>query len=333
MTEQTLCEQLGATVQPTSKIVPQILEELTDEKEQRLLMAAAPPATVEELAERTGLDPDAVEKMVDPLFIKGLLFKSKKKDAIRYYRFRNLMQLHDATGVTIGAPQKVLDLWKEHTKTEWIEWVNQLESAIPRPVLRVIPVNQSVEQTSQVLAFEDLKELVDDAKTLATTKCSCRAIDGACGLPIDVCIQVDRAAEYAIERGTGRELTKPETMEMLKQCAEDGLVAVSENKRGLGMVICNCCGDCCINWTSLKQGSRKFAAPSRYRATITDDDCNGCEVCIDRCYFDALAMDGEGDLAVVNDENCMGCGLCQVVCPTDAIGMDLTRDEEFVPAA
>ena len=271
--------------------------------------------------------------MVDPLFIKGLLFKSKKKDAIRYYRFRNLMQLHDATGVTIGAPKKMLDLWKEHTKTEWIDWVNQLESAIPRPVLRVIPVNQSVEQTSQVLAFEDLKELVDDAKTLATTKCSCRAIDGACGLPIDVCIQVDRAAEYAIERGTGRELTKPETMEILKKCAEDGLVAVSENKRGLGMVICNCCGDCCINWTSLKQGSRKFAAPSRYRATITDDDCNGCEVCIDRCYFDALAMDGEGDLAVVNDENCMGCGLCQVVCPTDAIGMDLTRDEEFVPAA
>ena len=333
MTEKTRCEELGATVQPTSKIVPQILEELTDENEQMLLLAAAPPATVRELAERTGLDLDVVEKMVDPLFTKGLLFKSKKQEATRYYRFRNLMQLHDATGVTIDAPRKVLDLWKEHTETEWIEWVNQLEDAVPRPVLRVIPVNESIEQTSQVLAFEDLKELVDGAKTLAVTKCSCRAIDGACGLPIDVCIQIDRAAEYAIERKTGRELTKPETMDMLKQCAEDGLVAVSENKRSLGMVICNCCGDCCINWTSLKQGSRKFAAPSRYRATITDDDCNSCELCIERCYFDALAMDGDSGLAVVNEENCMGCGLCQVVCPTEAIEMDLARSEDFVPAA
>jgi ferredoxin/DNA-binding transcriptional ArsR family regulator len=333
MTEQTRCEQLGATVQPTSKIVPQILEELTDEKEQMLLLAAAPPATVEELAERSGLDQGTVEQLIDPLFTKGLIFKSKKKDATRYYRFRNLMQLHDATGVAIDAPRKVLDLWKEHTQTEWIEWVNQLESAIPRPVLRVIPVNESIEQTSQVMAFEDLRELVEDAKTLAVTKCSCRAIDGACGLPIDVCIQVDRAAEYAIERGTGRELTKPETMQMLKQCAEDGLVAVSENRRGLGMVICNCCGDCCINWTSLKHGSRKFAAPSRYRAAIAEEDCNGCEVCIDRCYFDALAMDGESDLALVDEANCMGCGLCQVVCPTEAITMELTRDEDFVPAA
>jgi hypothetical protein len=61
MTEKTLCEQLGAAVQPTSKIVPQILEELTDEKQQMLLLAAAPPATVEELAEKTGLDPDAID--------------------------------------------------------------------------------------------------------------------------------------------------------------------------------------------------------------------------------------------------------------------------------
>jgi heterodisulfide reductase subunit A-like polyferredoxin len=99
------------------------------------------------------------------------------------------------------------------------------------------------------------------------------------------------------------------------------------------MVICNCCGDCCINWTSLKHGSRKFAAPSRYRATVTADECNGCEVCIDRCYFDALAMDDDGDLAVIDEENCMGCGLCQVVCPTEAISMELTRDEAFVPAA
>jgi Pyruvate/2-oxoacid:ferredoxin oxidoreductase delta subunit/predicted transcriptional regulator len=333
MTETSTSEQLAAAVgAPDSKIIPAIFEALTDENEARLLLAAAPPATVAELSEKTGMEAEEIEKMIDPLFRKGLLFKSKKADAIRYYRPRHLLQLHDATGVAVDIPQKVFDLWKEHTQTEWIEYVKKIEETLPRPVLRVIPVNTSVESSSQILAFEDLKELVDGAKNLAVTRCSCRAIDGDCGLPIDVCIQVDKAADYAIERGSGRQLTKQETMEMLKKCEEEGLVHVADNRRSLGLVICNCCGDCCINWTSLKYGSNKFAAPSRFRALVEAEECNSCELCLDRCYFEALSMDDDSGLAVIDDENCMGCGLCQVICPTDAISMELVRPEEFVPA-
>ena len=36
--------------------------------------------------------------MIDPLFKKGLLFKSKKPDGTRYYRVRNVLQMHDSTG-------------------------------------------------------------------------------------------------------------------------------------------------------------------------------------------------------------------------------------------
>jgi Pyruvate/2-oxoacid:ferredoxin oxidoreductase delta subunit/predicted transcriptional regulator len=333
MAEKTACEQLAAAVgAPDSKIIPAIFEALTDEREAQLLLAASPPATVAELSEKTGIESEEIERMIDPLFEKGLIFKSKKPEGVRYYRPRHLMQLHDATGVAVNIPQKVLDLWKEHTRTEWIDYVKKLEESLPRPVLRVIPVNVSVEPSSQVLAFEDMKQLVDDARNLAVTRCSCRAIDGACGMPIDVCIQVDKAADYAIERGSGRQLTKQEAMEILEMCEQEGLVHVADNRRSLGMVICNCCGDCCINWTSLKYGANKFAAPSRFRATVAADECNACELCLDRCYFDALAVDDDSGVAVVDQENCMGCGLCAVVCPTDAISMELARPEDFVPA-
>ena len=100
----------------------------------------------------------------------------------------------------------------------------------------------------------------------------------------------------------------------------------------LGTVICNCCGDCCINWTSLKHGSNKFAAPSRFRAAVEVDECNSCELCLDRCYFEAMSTDDDSGVVVIDQENCMGCGLCQVVCPTDAIHMELVRSEDFVPA-
>jgi NAD-dependent dihydropyrimidine dehydrogenase PreA subunit len=270
--------------------------------------------------------------MMDPLFRKGLLFKSKKKDTTRYYRPRHLMQLHDATAVANDASPRMLDLWKQFMATEWDHFTRKLEELIPDSVLRVIPINASIDTNSQVLAFEDVREIVAGSRCLAVTRCSCRVIDGACGKPLEVCLQIDKAADYAIERGTGREVTKEEALSMLKMCAEEGLVHVSENKRASGTVICNCCADCCMNWTSIKTGLGKFCAPSRFRASVDPEACNGCEECLDVCFFDSIGMDGKGDVAAVSDEKCMGCGLCRAACPTDAISMEVARPEGFVPA-
>ena len=195
----------------------------------------------------------------------------------------------------------------------------------------MIPVNVTVDFNTQVLAFEDVNELVKQARTIAVTRCSCRAIDGACGKPLEVCMQLDKAADYAIERGTGRSLTEDEALEMLRMCEEEGLVHAAGNASS-SHVICNCCRDCCINWTSPGQVLEKFAAPSRFRASVEEECCTGCELCVDRCYFDAMHMHEDGVLAAVTHENCVGCGLCQVVCATDAILMQEVRPREFVPA-
>ena len=96
-------------------------------------------------------------------------------------------------------------------------------------------------------------------------------------------------------------------------------------------MICNCCNDCCINWPSVRTDLGKFAAPSRYQAWVDPEECIGCELCLERCYFNAMSMEEDEELAAVAAENCMGCGLCQVVCPTDAILMREVRPEEFVP--
>jgi Pyruvate/2-oxoacid:ferredoxin oxidoreductase delta subunit/predicted transcriptional regulator len=333
MTEKTLWEQLSEQLgAPDSKRMPAILQTLADENEAKLLLAAAPPATLADLSEKTGLDASEIEEMIDPLFRKGLLFKSKKPGSTRYYRVRQLLQLHDSTAVMNDPPRKMLDLWKEYMENEWDEATKKIEEMIPNPVLRVIPVNLSIDMNTQVLVFDDVKSLIDRARKVAVTRCSCRVIDGACGKELEVCIQLDRAADYAIERETGRELSKDEAIEMLERCEEEGLVHVSENKRALGHVICNCCTDCCLNWRSLRYGLGKFIAPSRYRAAVDSEECTGCAECVDRCFFEAMSMETEDGSATVNDEKCMGCGVCQVVCRPFAISMATVRPEEFVPA-
>jgi Pyruvate/2-oxoacid:ferredoxin oxidoreductase delta subunit/predicted transcriptional regulator len=332
MAEKTINEQLAEQVGAgDSKIIAAIFGTLTDENEAKLLLAAAPPATVEELSGKTGIPASDVERMIDPLFRKGLLFKSKKKDATRYYRVRHLLQMHDATAVAIDPSQEMLDLWKQYMVEEWTDFSRKFEEKLPSSVMRVVPVNVSIDLNTQILAFDDVKNLIDGASNLAVTRCSCRANDGACGKDLDVCIQVDRAADYAIERGTGKQISKEETIELLRKCEEEGLVHVAENKKALGHVICNCCSDCCINWPSVRPEMGAFVAPSRYKAWVDPEECIGCDLCLERCYFNALSMEEEEELAVVDAENCMGCGLCQVVCPTDAILMQEARPEEFVP--
>jgi ferredoxin len=144
-------------------------------------------------------------------------------------------------------------------------------------------------------------------------------------------VQLNRAADYAIERGTGRKLGKDEALEMMKMCEEEGLVHVSNNQRSPGHVICNCCSDCCLNWPSVRTGLGKFVVPSRFQAFVDPEACVSCETCLDRCYFDAISMDGEGETALVDPEKCMGCGLCLVTCPEEAINLKEVRPADFVP--
>jgi Fe-S-cluster-containing hydrogenase component 2/DNA-binding transcriptional ArsR family regulator len=330
--EATLYQQLAACIGAAdSSIIPKVFQLLADDEEARLLMAASPPATVEQLAERTGFSAERIGELVGPLFQKGLLFVNRKGETTRYYRVRHVPQLHDATAVWEGASRELLDLWKDYQKKEWLDYARKIEAFVPHPPVRVIPVDVSLEPQSHILAFEDVKSIVESARNLAVTKCSCRVIDGACGKPLDVCIQVNRAADYAIERGTGRPLGKEEAIQLLRKCEEEGLVHVADNRQEVDHVICNCCSDCCLNWPSVRAGSRGFVVPSRFGAEVDASLCTACELCLERCYFDAIRMEGEGETAQVDPEKCMGCGLCAVTCPGEAIRLRELRAVDSVP--
>jgi ferredoxin len=146
-------------------------------------------------------------------------------------------------------------------------------------------------------------------------------------------MQFGRAADYAIERGTGRKLNMQEAIDMLKAAEDEGLVHVGSNAKSIGHVICNCCEDCCMNWPLDKSGAKvKFVLPSRFEAVVDAELCSSCETCLDRCSFDAFSMEGENETALVDPEICMGCGVCLVTCPEEALSLKEVRPEDFVPA-
>lgn len=332
MTEQSLYHQLASTIGAgESKIIPAILEKIVDEKAANLVLAAAPPATLQELAEKTGYSEADVQAILDDMFLKGLIYKSKKPDATRYYRFKHILQFHDANILTPGLSKDVIDLWREFNQKEWPATHHIIEEMLPAPAARVIPVNESVSSEAQVMPFDDISELVNEASRIAVVNCTCRLVEGDCGLPLENCIQLNKAADYTVERGTGREISKEETFTILDEARRVGLVHVVDNRRSHGHIICNCCSDCCVNWPDPKNYRQKFAAPSRYIAVVDMDLCSACETCVERCFFDAVAMNDDGDLAVIDEEKCMGCGICQVTCDDGAMSLLEKRPLEFVP--
>lgn len=332
MTEKDLHHELADSLGVgDSKVVPAIIKAMADDKAIQVVHAASPPATVEELSEKTGIAASEVETILDDMFLKGLIYKSKKPEGTRYYKVRRLLQFHDANIVTPGISKDILNLWRDFDRNEYPDFFKKMEDMLPSPPTRVIPVGQSVAQEAQVAPFDDIKKMVDEAYRLAVVPCTCRLVEGECGLPLDNCIQVNKAADYTMERGTGRELTKEETYKILEEARDAGLVHVVDNRRSLGHIICNCCSDCCINWPDPLNYRQKFTAPSRYSAYSDPETCTSCEDCIDRCHFGAITMEAEGETALVSEAKCMGCGVCISTCPSESLSLIEKRELAFVP--
>lgn len=314
-----------------SEDIKKLFRMVADEEEGKLLLAM--PGTPDELAEATGRPPEEIKASLDNLFRKGLAFVSTRSG--KYRMCRDVIQFHDATALWPEAPRELLDLWQEWTEKDWSQTAKAFEGFLSNPPQRIIPIETSIDDKNKILHYENVKEIIDNAARIAVTKCPCRLVDGKCGLPLEVCVQINRGAEYAITRGTGREIDKAEAMAIMQKAEEAGLVHVTMNTDHSDHYICNCCPDCCIGLRAvLSEEGAKFVSPSRFQATVDNEACTGCEECIERCYFGALTMQNDDEAkASVDAEKCVGCGLCGVVCPADAIHFDEAHSADFIPSS
>jgi ferredoxin len=317
-----------------SKLIPEIFKMIADKPEAELLMAM--PGTPQQLAEKTHRPADEVENACQLLYHKGLAFKSYKGGTVGYKMCRDMTQFHDATSLWPEAPKEYLDLWQRFMEEEWPDFARLAEKLIPKAFTRIIPVEKSIDAGShQILDMDSANKIIEKATTLAVTRCACRVIARNCDKPLEVCIQVDNAAKYAIDRGSGRQISKDEALQILRTSEEKGLVHVTMNRAQSEHFICNCCSCCCLALPLVISEGLKLLDPSRFQAEIDKELCSGCETCVDRCLFLAIETveldDGKNVMRVI-PEKCMGCGVCQITCPEDAIALKEVRPANFIPS-
>lgn len=296
------------------------------------------PAAHDTLAAQFGLDEESVEKKIRELMRRGLIVPSKRGE-----RFpTNLGFLHEAmlSSAPELIPPEMPALWKEFYEKEWRQEIAEVLGALEVPALRVIPAQMAVPPDVDLLPWENVRAIVESARSRAVRDCVCRVMVRDCDTPVHCCTQFNRRADYALERGGGQEM---EPAEVLQNClaAEDaGLVPVVSNVGILERMdyICYCCSCCCTGLDPLKRAGKLSAAyaKSRFLAGVDPDACAGCQDCLERCHFDAIEMKkvvGSKKLkARVDAEKCFGCGLCVIKCQSEAMKLKLVRPPEYIPS-
>ena len=107
--EKDMYKQLAGKIMASGDgLIPDLFRMLADEREAEILLAL--PGTAPEVAEKMGMDEKAIEDMMHDFFLKGLVFKSKKPDGVKYRLCRNLLQFHDASILWKGATPAFLEI-------------------------------------------------------------------------------------------------------------------------------------------------------------------------------------------------------------------------------
>jgi ferredoxin len=310
-----------------STILPRIWRIVCSNEEAQLVNRL--PATLEQLVQESGKAAKTMQDTMDELFHRGVVFDFVKDGVTSYRMPRHILQFHDATILWQEAPEELFKLWEEFEDADYPQLL-ELVTAIKLPsFMRVIPIGETIEAKNQVLAFEDARKMLENADSIAVTTCVCRKLMKRCDGPLEVCLQINRGAEYNIKRGTGRKVGLDEAIAILKISEEAGLVHMTENTTGRSNVLCNCCNCCCeMLRFATNEKTKGVLAPSRFQAKVDAGTCTSCGMCMEICPVDAIALN---DIAEVSPDACIGCGLCASACPVEAISLFEVRPKEFIP--
>jgi len=309
-----------------SRVEMRILKRLFTEEDAELFIGLTPLLeTPEDAANRLGRDPDETAVHMEGMAKKGLLFRHRKGDLLRYSAAPFVVGIFEFQVGTLDR-EFARDM-KEYYETAFGNTIQSFKT----PVLRTIPINREMVSKWPVAPYEDVLEIMNNQDVIAVAPCICRKEaqlnDEACSKPMEACFVFGSHARYYVENGMARYISREEAREIVIKNDEAGLVMQPFNSQKIGGM-CSCCGCCCGVLKSLKMQPQPAAAvQSNYFAEVEEDECIGCETCLERCQMEAI--DIVDDKAIVNLDRCIGCGLCVTTCTTEAMRLFKKPDAQL----
>lgn len=254
--------------------------------------------------------------------------------------------------ITLGITESAMPLYKQEGFFDNFLTVGYGSGDMPIGPLMTIPVDKSLVADSVVYPYDDVEALLERHEVFGVSACQCRyctpAIQPREELPdprdldtvkdfitadghhLERCISFGENAEYLIEIGVARQLTRDETRDILMRSIDEGSILNVAPTKTIELLCC-CDAGCDYvpsNAQYFAPDSLKNAFQSHYELMYDKDLCIKCGTCVGRCVPHSIEIDEDGYPAVTG--YCFRCGQCGLGCPVGARTLK-EKDRELWP--
>lgn len=276
----------------------------TDEMADVLLnMKMRIPYTLPELLKITGLEEEALTKLLDEMSYIGLLEYNWENPS----RAKQWVLPMLVPGSAEFLNMRMTQLEEHPVLAKFFEQASKgpLSRATPMVPsggagigMHVIPVEQAISMEDRSVSIEHIEHWLNKYEgKYAASACSCRMsrkiLGEACGDdPNDWCIAVGDMADYVVETDRGHYITRDEVYDILRQAEANGFVHQITNIDGEDKIfaICNCNVNVCYALRTSQLFNTPNLSRSAYVARTEADKCVACGRCVEVCPAGAVKL-------------------------------------------
>lgn len=267
-----------------------------------LAMEVRVPTTAAKLAKKLKKEEAYIQKLLDEMAVIGIVeFNRHNASRTKQYVLPIFVE-GSAENMVMNLPnaEKYKNIPRFFERLAYLPLKKMAHLVPPGGAglgMHVIPVENAISAESKAVDIEHISHWIDKYDKYALMPCSCRVakrISGeGCGeLEDEMCIALGDYAEYAVETGRGRYVSRKEVMEVLQRSEDNGYVHQITNIDGEDeiFVICNCAlGSCFALRTSQLFNTPNMSA-SAYRACVDAKNCVACGKCVEVCPAGAAKL-------------------------------------------
>ena len=301
---QMITDRVGVKVTVEDPEYWGLAEVLTDEMaEVCLSMKVRKPMTLEQIARKSGKDPERVQKLLDEMSVIGMI-EYNWENADHHKQYVLPMFVPGCAEFMMMNDKQV----EEHPiLADFFENMSRLPLEKVTPMvppggsgigMHVIPVEKAIPAKQESASVEHIPHWLKKYQDkYAVGACSCRRqqrVRGeGCGeIEGDLCIGVGDMADYLVETGKGHYITQEEVLEILERAERNGFVHQITNIDGEDKIfaICNCAPGVCNALRTSQLFNTPNMSRSAYRAHVEAGKCVACGQCVEVCSVGAAKL-------------------------------------------
>lgn len=334
-------QTVGFPATPTGSDIELLKQFFTPAQAEMAMMLTYKFETLEQIQERAGKIGKSIqetERVLDETARRGVIGFRKRDGVKQYCNIPYVIGMiegahFNATPETLQAIGAASARYSEDGSF----WRAFLNSKVPQ--MRTIPIQKSITAKQSIGTYDEVRKLIEGTEgPIAILECACRSGAEKRGTPCkqtsrkETCMLFRDMARNVIEFGKiGRQISKEEALDILRQNQEDGLVLQPTNSQNPD-AICSCCGCCCGPLRLHKSIPNPVSHwATNFFAEVNPESCSGCGICGDKCQVGAMKLDEETLVTKVDLTHCLGCGLCVEACPEGAIELRNKASEVIPP--